>query len=383
MRVRHADGGYRWLELTIRAARDGTTFQASARDVGRRKRLEELEQDRAHVLEMVALGRAFDDVLSYVTGMLERHYPALPACVLALSEGQLRVVGPSLPDEFMTALRAHSLRLAAELCSGAATDGRGAMTSDVRSDAPWLPLREVAARHDIRICSSRLVQSVGQGVIGLVGVFLPVDREPDAELQHMLDVAAGLIAVVAEHRQLGERLTYQARHDPLTGLPNRLLFEDQLYRAIDGLPAGGGGGGFALFLFDIDRFKQVNDTMGHLAGDELLRQFALRTQGVTRQGDMLARLGGDEFAMLLPNVVNRGRAEEAARDVLAAIRPAFFVRGRELPVTTSIGIALCPSDATDAQALLGRADAALYRVKAGGRNGFLCYDPRADAVTAA
>jgi diguanylate cyclase (GGDEF)-like protein/PAS domain S-box-containing protein len=385
VRVRHADGAYRWLELTIRAARDGSTFQASARDVGRRKRMEELEQDRARVLEMVAVGRALDDVLAYVTGMLERHHPAVPACVLALNEGHLRVVGPSLPEEFLSALRAHALRLAAALCSGAMTDGRGAMTSDVSADQAWRPLREVAARHGFRVCTSRLVQSAGQGVIGLVGIFLPAARDPDLDMQHLLDVAVGLVAVVVEHRQLGERLAYQARHDPLTGLPNRLLFEDRLHHAIDDSSRDGTTSGkhVALLLFDVDRFKLVNDTLGHQAGDDLLRQFAQRAQGATRQTDTLARLGGDEFALLLPTLTSPEQAVEVARSIQAAIRAPFVVAGRELSVTTSIGIALCPTDAADAETLLGRADLALYRVKAAGRDGLRRYEPGMDPGAAA
>ena len=380
VRLRHADGAYRWLELTIRAARESQTFHASARDVGRRKRLEELERDRARVLEMVAVGRPLTDVLAYITGMLERHHPAIPACVLSLNEGEFHVVGPSLPADFLAALREHALPVAAELCSNAATRGLDGVTSDVRADAAWLPMRETAARHGLRVCTSRLVQSAGQGVIGMVGMFPPADREVDPDLQHLLDVAAGLVAVVAEHRQLGERLTYQARHDPLTGLPNRLLFESRLHQAIDDVRHVGGSAQVALLLFDIDRFKLINDTLGHPAGDDLLRQFAQRVQGVTCQTDTLARLGGDEFALLLPGAADRDEVAAVAKAIRAAVRAPFLLAGRERTITTSIGAALCPLDATDPQTLLSRADVALYRVKADGRDGFRCYDPTMPAA---
>jgi diguanylate cyclase (GGDEF)-like protein len=237
-----------------------------------------------------------------------------------------------------------------------------------------VPLRAAAARHGLRVCTSRLVQSASQGVIGMVCVFLPADREPDPDLQHLLDVAAGLVAVVAEHRQLGERLTYQARHDPLTGLPNRLLFESRLHQAIDDVRRGAAAS-VGLLLFDIDRFKQVNDTLGHPAGDELLRQFAQRVQGAVPQTDTLARLGGDEFALIVPDAAVRAQVAVVARAIREAVRAPFQLGGLERTVTTSIGGALCPVDAADAQALQGRADVALYRVKADGRDGFRCFEP--------
>jgi diguanylate cyclase (GGDEF)-like protein len=369
------------LRARVRSAlRTRHLMNLLARDVGRRKRLEELERDRARVLERVAVGGALEDVLADVTAILERHHPDVPACILSLNEGELRVVGPSLPIDFLTTLRANALPLAADLCSGAATGGLDAVTSDVRADRPWRPLREAAARHGLRVCTSRLVQSAAQGVIGLVCVFLPPDGESDPDLHHLLDVAAGLVAVVAEHRHLGERLTYQARHDPLTGLPNRLLFESRLHQAIDDARQQGAAAQVALLLFDIDRFKLVNDTLGHPAGDDLLRQFAQRVLGVTHQTDTLARLGGDEFALLLPDVTGRDDVAAVAHAIRAAVRPPFHLAGLDRVVTTSIGAALFPLDAPDLQTLQSRADLALYRVKADGRNAYRCYDPTMGAA---
>jgi diguanylate cyclase (GGDEF)-like protein/PAS domain S-box-containing protein len=172
-----------------------------------------------------------------------------------------------------------------------------------------------------------------------------------------------------------ETLRVLAFHDSLTGLPNRNLFNDRLARAI--ASAQRNGGGFALLYIDIDRFKRVNDTLGHDAGDALLRQVALRLQGGLRKSDTVARLGGDEFAAILGEVADRACAAALVDKLRDACGGRYRLGGREWQVTLSVGFSLYPDDARDADALLKRADEAMYRAKAAATGGRSLQEPPA------
>jgi len=180
---------------------------------------------------------------------------------------------------------------------------------------------------------------------------------------------------VSERRQLERALTRQAFTDQLTGLPNRALLHDRTQQAIR--LAGRQGLTAALLLLDLDRFKEVNDTLGHHHGDLLLQQVAERLQGSLRDSDTAARLGGDEFAVLLPQITSVQAATAVADKLRAAIEAPFAVDGLTLDVDASIGVAAYPDHATDANQLLQRADVAMYAAKAT-HAGYTVYDPTLD-----
>ncbi|HXO42526.1 MAG TPA: diguanylate cyclase [Thermoanaerobaculia bacterium] len=169
------------------------------------------------------------------------------------------------------------------------------------------------------------------------------------------------------HRKLARRqLEYQAHHDALTRLPNRALLEQRLTAALR--HAERGGGSLALVYLDVDRLKAINDTLGHDAGDALLRSLGDRLTSCLRREDTVARVGGDEFVVLLPAVRTRQEATGIALKILKALAARFQLEGREIQVTSSLGIALYPEDGRDAATLRRQADAALYRAKQLGRN---------------
>ncbi|MFK5599206.1 diguanylate cyclase domain-containing protein [Methylobacterium sp. HMF5984] len=184
----------------------------------------------------------------------------------------------------------------------------------------------------------------------------------------------GYVAVIrdiAQRKEAERQMAHMARHDPLTGLPNRLLFREQLAREI--VRAQRGGGGFALFCLDLDQFKLVNDTLGHPAGDSLLCAVAQRLNGLVRAEDIVARLGGDEFVIIQTGT---GRIEEAvalAERLLVAVATPFDLGGYPARIGLSIGIARAPDDELDADRLFLHADQALFRAKAAGRGGYHLY----------
>jgi diguanylate cyclase (GGDEF)-like protein/PAS domain S-box-containing protein len=179
-------------------------------------------------------------------------------------------------------------------------------------------------------------------------------------------MSQGLLVDITDHKRLESKLIHDALHDPLTGLANRVLLRDHLERALARL--GRSHGSVALLFVDLDDFKRVNDGLGHDAGDELLVAVAHRLQACVRPEDTVARLGGDEFAILLDRAETPEVAAAAARRVLDGLRTPFTLRGNEVPVSASLGVALGAESELDD--LLREADIAMYMAKAHGKARF-------------
>ncbi|MGM0983323.1 MAG: putative bifunctional diguanylate cyclase/phosphodiesterase [Pseudomonadota bacterium] len=182
-----------------------------------------------------------------------------------------------------------------------------------------------------------------------------------------------LIRDVTERKRNETQLAYLAQHDALTGLPNRLLLTDRLNLAI--AQAERAGTSLALMFLDLDRFKQVNDLMGHELGDQVLHQAAQRLKACVRASDTLSRQGGDEFLIVLPTIDSPEAAVPVARKLLDTLVTPFSLGDREMVLSGSIGIACYPEDGTDADSLLRNADAAMYVAKDLGRNRYQFYSP--------
>ncbi|MDP2432490.1 MAG: EAL domain-containing protein [Pseudomonadota bacterium] len=178
----------------------------------------------------------------------------------------------------------------------------------------------------------------------------------------------GVARDISARKQAEATVTFQAYHDLLTGLPNRTLFNDRLGQAIT--QARRQKQALAVLFLDMDRFKVVNDTHGHLVGDGLLQYMAQRLRGSLREGDTLARIGGDEFTLLLPNIHTRHNATLIAEKIIASLKQPFHIDGHEIYSGMSIGIALFPDDGETREILIKHADLAMYHAKDHGRNDF-------------
>jgi diguanylate cyclase (GGDEF)-like protein/PAS domain S-box-containing protein len=197
------------------------------------------------------------------------------------------------------------------------------------------------------------------------------------------DRLGGVIgAVMVTHdvtvaRQLSQKLARLALHDSLTDVPNRTLLSDRLDQAM--MRANRGGSTVAVLYIDLDRFKQINDSLGHAVGDELLRSVAQRLQDCVRSSDTVSRQGGDEFIILLADVVHPHDAAVCAEKIIAALEAPHRIAGHELRITASIGIATFPGDAGDAETLMRNADFAMYQAKYSGRNNYQFFKPDMNA----
>ena len=184
----------------------------------------------------------------------------------------------------------------------------------------------------------------------------------------------GTVHDVTERHATEARLHRLAHHDALTGLPNRRGIYESLEK--EALGAQDHGGSVALLYLDVDRFKHINDTLGHLAGDEVLRRVAERILRCTRSRDIVGRFGGDEFGIVAPIATQPGDASLLATKLMEELKHPLRIDDQEVVVTSSIGIAVCPGDSCDTETMIRYADTAMYHAKAAGRNAFRFYTPR-------
>lgn len=240
--------------------------------------------------------------------------------------------------------------------------------------------REPVAAHTGRVegnsygawIGSRLL--VGGALQGALLFFSRTARDQEFEETDSDTIAlmAALVGSALERRRSRSHLRTLAYYDSLTGLPNRLLFQERVRDAL--VDQRGHALPLAILFFDLDRFKDINDTLGHAMGDRLLQMVAHRLVRLVGEMGLVARMGGDEFIVLLRDIEGRESAQEAAGRILRAIEDPFRIDGYEQFVSTSIGIALAPDDGRDEQSLIKHADIAMYRMKGQGGNGYLFYD---------
>ena len=231
--------------------------------------------------------------------------------------------------------------------------GRAFDQAHPEAGSAWL-VEDITQRHEAEHALMRANSEMEQRV-----------NERTAELAA---ANAQLQEEIFERMQTEQRVWHLAHHDTLTGLPNRALLQDRLDQALT--QAGRHDSRVAVMFLDLDRFKSINDTLGHSVGDELLKRVAERLRAGVRSMDTVSRLGGDEFVVLLHEVGIPEDVVMVAEKVLASLAPVLHVNGHALHVTPSIGISVYPDDGTDAMQLMKNADTAMYHAKAAGRNNF-------------
>jgi diguanylate cyclase (GGDEF)-like protein/PAS domain S-box-containing protein len=372
------DGTRRWYRWTDRAFVDGdgsvVEFQSVGHDVTREHRAALLNANEAEILQQVALGVPLKETLRAIATTVEEHFPRLSCAVFLLNREQamLRLgAAPSLPASFVAALDGVMIGRDGGAAAAAAASGEPVFVADLRADPRSTRIHTIGAENGMAAAwSMPILASDGRSVLGTVDLYAREPGVPDDEVRSILATVAHLASIAIERKAFEDRLAHQSMHDPLTGLPNRALFLDRLDLAIARCRRTHAQ--VAVLFVDLDRFKNVNDSLGHDAGDELLVGVAERLLDALRPGDTVARFGGDEFTILcedLPHGSARDRALEIAQRLRASLARPFAVRDAETYVGLSVGIALAEHGSEAADELLRDADVAMYHAKelGGGR----------------
>jgi len=320
------------------------------------------------VLEAVATSRPLGEVMKLLCERVEALAPGVICTVLAVDgSGHVQpLAAPSLPKEFSLAIQGAPIGPNAGSCGTAAWRGEPVEVSDIAHDPLWDDYRGLAESFGLAACwSSPIFNAAGR--VGATFALYYRQPQPVQQLHRaMVQACVHLCQIALRHDEHERRIEHLASYDGLTALPNRSLFANRAQQTVQlalrmGTPA-------ALLLLDLDRFKIINDSQGHASGDRLLREVAQRLQQLLRPADTLARLGGDEFVLMLPGC-GPLEAQQMAGRLQAALRePLPSGDALELKLTASIGIAICPADGAELDALLKNADLAMYEAKRAGRD---------------
>jgi diguanylate cyclase (GGDEF)-like protein len=311
----------------------------------------EMERQRASILEMVSTHAPLSRILGTIVDLAPKHAAGAGAAIWAAAGSDLHFQNAaSLPQGFLDELQQHPLPRASE--------------DSARLAELELDRNASAAQFGLRACESKALHEAGGRLIGMLQVFAPGQ---DSEVEQALSAQMAQLASVAiENTLLYERLAFQAQHDTLTGLPNRLLFQDQVQQALQ--LARRHHTKAVIVWIDLDRYKQINDTLGHRAGDELLSEVARRLKSSLRESDTVARVGGDEFTVLVHDIAGSADAETVAVKIKAALSGPMLLGGHAVAVTASMGVSIFPEHGEDSLVLLRNADLAMYSAKREGGN---------------
>jgi diguanylate cyclase (GGDEF)-like protein len=327
---------------------------------------ESIDDLQREVLESIALGRPLRSVLDLLCRRVEVLAPDVACSVLLVEKNGTvtPIAGPSLPPAYVDALHGAPIGPRAGSCGTAAWRREPVEVTDIATDPLWADYRSLLHLLDMAACWSTPIIAGNGEVVATFALYYRTPGSAPPFHRHMVEACVPLCRVALQHEANRTEIERLAYFDPLTGLPNRRLFSDRARQALQMAVRVQAPG--ALLLFDLDRFKTTNDSLGHSAGDEVLRETALRLQAEIGDAATVARLGGDEFAAVLPRCspVEAMHAAERLRHALAA---PLRISGMQIEVSTSIGIALFPQDGTELERLVKNAEMAMYEVKRAGR----------------
>jgi diguanylate cyclase (GGDEF)-like protein len=330
--------------------------------------------DQNRILNLVASGADLTLIFTTLAQFVETHSDGGTCSMVALDQKGSQYslgVAPSMPEGYDRAVIRISLEAAAGPCAEVIRSRSPLVVSDLDSYPLDAPLRDFIDQADLHSVSAWPILGNKGQVLGALALYSRRRGVPSEVAANLISICTDLAGIAIESRRAAERIRHLAHHDELTGLPNRLLFNQQLTRAL--VRARRVGGSVGLLFLDLDRFKVINDTLGHSAGDEALCQVTESLLHCLRKSDSLARVGGDEFTLLVDQFEDPQTLVEIAQKLLGAAAKTMTINGQECHLSGSIGISIYPDDGKDGASLLKNADIAMYRAKSSGRNNYQFY----------
>jgi diguanylate cyclase (GGDEF)-like protein len=324
---------------------------------------------------MIAKGAPLPAVLDRLVRLVESQLSGIVGSILLLDEDRIHLrygAAPSLTETYAKAIDRIPIGPKAGSCGTAAYRREPVVVTDIARDPFWADCREQVALHGYRSCWSTPILSNRGDVLGVFATYSISVRAPAPIETRLVDLATHVAGIAIERKLAEDHIQFMANHDALTGLPNRALIKD---RFVEAAAHAQQNGTWATAVFvDLDKFKSINDSLGHSAGDELLKVLARRMVASVKSTDTVARHGGDEFVILLSDHPRSADVLAATlQRIRAAISEPVRLDGHTFRMTCSLGVANCPDDGTDVETLLAKADAAMYRAKDAGRDNFQFY----------
>ncbi len=357
----------------------GRRFDAMARELGKQERLWAMsmqrQQGQNRVLRMVAQNTDLDDTLTELVRFTEEQNEGILASIILLATDGQHVescIAPSLPASFAEQLIGLAIGPNTGSCGTAMYEKRVIIAHDINLSPYWADYKNLALDQGLRACWSHPILSPEERVLGSVAMYSKTPRRPSLEDLQAGQMVAELAAVAIEHRRQRHTLRYQSRHDMLTGLYNRTVLADHIAQAIK--EAATTGGHVTVLVMDLDGFKEINDTLGHLLGDNLLRQVSERLRSITHFEADIARSGGNEFTFLIRNRDKTTSIQEIIESTLALVKQPYLLDGIQVQISASAGAARYPEAGLDANALMLQADRAMRQAKLEG-SGYALHDP--------
>ncbi len=338
------------------------------RDVSTERRYSDTLREQAEVLELIARGEPLETTLDRVRRSIEDQLPGCRVAIGVLDETDhmRHHAAAGLADDLVEALDRIEPTSPLAVALRVAEPG-DLVADDVRTDERWADLAEVTAAGEwITAWSMPITARSTDALLGSITAFGRDDVDPTEADRDVLERAMHLSAVAIERHDLGVALAHHVLHDTVTGLPNRTLLIDRISQSL--ARSRRRRTQVAVVLVDLDRFKLINDSLGHAAGDHLLQLVARRFEALIRSGDTVGRIGGDEFVLVIDEVDGEDGAIDIAERVAEELKRPFQVAGTEVSITASMGIAIGTED-MDGEMLMRDADNAMYRAKDSGRAG--------------
>lgn len=336
-------------------------------DITESKQIDTLQRE---VLAAVTADVPLTHVAELICRKVEAILPGVVCSIMSVSkDGRLHpLAAPSLPDDYVAALEGIPVGPSVGSCGTAAFRGEPVAVTDIAASPLWNDYRHLPLPPDLVACWSIPVKTRTGQVAGTFALYFRERRAPGPWHEHIMDRCVPLCALAMERSEAEDQIARLSSLDALTGLPNRSRLLETLASTMAEVSQTGET--VVCLILDVDHFKDVNDTLGHSTGDQILLEFARRLTVQLRGADMVARIGGDEFAVLLRGCAAEEAALIAERLLEVLSTAPVAVQGLHLTMSASIGIAIYPLHAADAETVLKHADAALYEAKRDGRGKF-------------
>jgi diguanylate cyclase (GGDEF)-like protein len=322
-----------------------------------------------HILELIASSSKLSTILTAVTHAVENELPDVMCSILLVDKtGKHLVLGaaPNLPDYYKEAVEGLVISQGHSSSGTAAYTKKRLIIDDVTTHPYWACYQELIKKVRLVACWSEPIIDNQGNLLGVLSIYHCKLLSPKATNFKLIEQFVNLARIALEQEETAQIIWQQANYDNLTKLPNRYLLQEQLASAINN--AQRDKQQVAIAMLDLDKFKEVNDVLGHGAGDTVLIECSKRIQACIRKNDIAARLGGDEFIVVLVGTTGFEDIEKIGLKLSSALAKPYIIQDKNIYCTASIGFAFYPNDAQSIEVLIKNADHAMYRAKTQGRN---------------